>query len=195
MTMNNTPLDSSFQCANFESKKFYLAFFVSEKFTKNQKPHIFAYFWFPHQQMGSMARTFHMPDFNSSCTITHRNFVRIGDKKIFSKKPRTPTFFQICTLKNHLNGRSSLIKHNMTMNNTPLDSSFQCANFESKKFYLAFFVSEKFTKNQKPHIFAYFWFPHQQMGSMARTFHMPDFNSSCTITHRNFVRIGDKHFF
>jgi hypothetical protein len=24
--MNNTPLDSSFQCANFESKKFYLAF-------------------------------------------------------------------------------------------------------------------------------------------------------------------------
>jgi hypothetical protein len=85
-----------------------------------------------------MARTFHMPDFNSSCT--HRNFVRIGDKKNFSKKPRTPTFYQICTLKNHLNGRSSLIKHNMTMNNTPLDSSFQCANFESKKFYLAFFV-------------------------------------------------------
>jgi hypothetical protein len=34
--MNNTPLDSSFQCANFESKKFYLAFFVSEKFTKNK---------------------------------------------------------------------------------------------------------------------------------------------------------------
>jgi hypothetical protein len=64
--MNNTPLDSSFQCANFESKKFYLAFFVSEKFTKNQKPHIFAYFWFLHQQMRSMARTFHMPDFNSS---------------------------------------------------------------------------------------------------------------------------------
>jgi hypothetical protein len=79
------------------------------------------------------------------------------------------------------------------MNNTPLDSSFQCANFESKKFYLAFFISEKFTKKQKPHIFAYFWLPHQQMGSMARTFHMPDFNSSCT--HRNFVRIGDKHSF
>jgi hypothetical protein len=87
-----------------------------------------------------MAGTFPMPDFNSSHTITHRNFVRIGDKKIFSKKPRTPTFYQICTWKKHLNGRSSLIKHNMTMNYTPLDSSFQCASFESKKIYLAFFV-------------------------------------------------------
>jgi hypothetical protein len=45
--MNNTPLDSSFQCANFESKKFYLAFFVSEKFTKNQKPHISCKFLVP----------------------------------------------------------------------------------------------------------------------------------------------------
>jgi hypothetical protein len=76
-----------------------------------------------------MAGTFPMPDFNSSHTITHRNFVRIGDKK-FSRK----------NLSKHLNGRSSLIKHNMTMNYTPLDSSFQCASFESKKFYLAFFV-------------------------------------------------------
>jgi hypothetical protein len=50
-------------------------------------------------------------------------------------------------------------------------------------------------KKPKTHIFAYFWLPHQQMGSMAGTFPMPDFNSSYTITHRNFVRIGDKNFF
>jgi hypothetical protein len=35
--MSYTPLDSSFQCASFEMKKFDLAFFVEEKFTKNQK--------------------------------------------------------------------------------------------------------------------------------------------------------------
>jgi hypothetical protein len=37
MTMNYTPLDSSFQCASFETKKFDLAFFVEEKFTKKKK--------------------------------------------------------------------------------------------------------------------------------------------------------------
>jgi hypothetical protein len=142
--------------------------------------------------MRSMAGTFPTPDFNSSYTITHRNFVRISDKKFFSKKPWTPTFYQNWTRKKHLNGRSSLIKHNMTMNYTPLDSSFQCASFESKKFYLAFLVWEKFTKNQK---ISYFWIPHQQMRSMAGTLPTPDFNSSYTITHRNFVRIGDKKFF
>jgi hypothetical protein len=46
---------------------------------------MFAYFWLPHQQMGSMAGTFPMPDFNSSYTITQRNFVPIGDKKKFRK--------------------------------------------------------------------------------------------------------------
>jgi hypothetical protein len=39
--MNSTPLDSSFQCASFEPKKFYLPFFVLEKFTKNKKTLIF----------------------------------------------------------------------------------------------------------------------------------------------------------
>jgi hypothetical protein len=113
-------------------------------------------------------------------------------QNFFLKKPWTPTFYQNCTRKKHLNGRSSLIKHNMTMNYTPLDSSFQCASFESKKFYLAFLVWEKFTKNQKN---SYFWIPHQQMRSMAGTLPTPDFNSSYTITHRNFVRISDKKFF
>jgi hypothetical protein len=61
-------------------------------------------------------------------------------QNIFSKKPRTPPFYRICTPKKHLNGHSSLIKHTMTMNSTPLDSSFQCASFEPKKFYLPFFV-------------------------------------------------------
>jgi hypothetical protein len=61
-------------------------------------------------------------------------------QKFFSKKPWTPTFYRICTSKKCLNGHSSIIKLNMAMNCTPLDSSFQCASFESKKFYLVFFV-------------------------------------------------------
>jgi hypothetical protein len=61
-------------------------------------------------------------------------------QNFFSKKPWTPTFYRICTSKKRLNGHSSLIKHNMAMNCTPLDSSFQWASFESKKFYLVFFV-------------------------------------------------------
>jgi hypothetical protein len=130
------PLDSSFQFASFEWKKFYLAFFVQEKFTKNQKTHIFAYFWLPHQQMGSTAGTFPMPDFNSSYTITHRNFVRIGHTKFFRKNHDLSNLHP----EKHLNGRSSLIKHNMIMNYAPLDSSFQYASFAWKKFYLAFFV-------------------------------------------------------
>jgi hypothetical protein len=32
-----------------------------------------------------MTGTFPMPEFNSSYTITHRNFARIGDKNIFRK--------------------------------------------------------------------------------------------------------------
>jgi hypothetical protein len=127
--------------------------------------------------MGSMARTFPLPDFNSSYTITHRNFVRIGDKHFF-RKNHYPTFYQICTRKKHLNVRSSLIKHDMIMNYTPLDSSFQCASSELKNFTSLF----SFKRNsQKSHIFAYFWLPHQQMGSMAGTFPLPDFNSSYTV--------------
>jgi hypothetical protein len=76
-----------------------------------------------------MTGTFPMPEFNSSYTITHRDFVRIGDKKIFEKTINT---YRICTPKKHLNGHSSLIKQNMTMNSTPLDSSFQCAAFAEK---------------------------------------------------------------
>jgi hypothetical protein len=64
--MNSTLLDSSFQCASFEPKKFYLPFFVKEKFTKNKKTKKNPYFWLPHQQIGSMTRTFPMPEFNSS---------------------------------------------------------------------------------------------------------------------------------
>jgi hypothetical protein len=66
------------------------------------------------------------------CSNRRQNF--------FSKKPWTPTFYRICTSKKCLNGHSSIIKLNMAMNCTPLDSSFQCASFESKKFYLVFFV-------------------------------------------------------
>jgi hypothetical protein len=43
----------------------------------------------PHQQMGSMTGAFFMPEFNTSYAITHRNFVRIGDK-IFFRKNHVP---------------------------------------------------------------------------------------------------------
>jgi hypothetical protein len=55
--MNYTPLDSSFQCASS-------LFSFKRNLQKNQKTHILAHFWLPHQQMGSMAGTFPMPDFN-----------------------------------------------------------------------------------------------------------------------------------
>jgi hypothetical protein len=101
-----------------------------------------------------MAGTFPMPDFSSSYKITHRNFVRFCHKKFFRKNHEPLTFYQICTRKKLLNGRSSLIKHNMTMNYTPLDSSFQCASFEWKKFYLAFFSLSEIHKKTKKLIFS-----------------------------------------
>jgi hypothetical protein len=77
--------DSSFQCASFELKKFYSIFSFKRNSQKTEKTQIFPYFWLPHQQLGSMTGTFPMPEFNSSYRITHRNFVRIGDKKFFRK--------------------------------------------------------------------------------------------------------------
>jgi hypothetical protein len=106
-------------------------FRLKEIHKKTKKNHIFGYFRLPRQQMGSMTGTFPMPEFNTSYTITHRNFVRIGEKNFFRKNHEPlPTFYRICTSKKRLNGHSSLIKHNMAMNSTPLDSSFQCASFE-----------------------------------------------------------------
>jgi hypothetical protein len=60
--MNYTPLDSSFQCASFESKKFYLAFFVYEKFTKKQKN---SYFWLHTNKWGLW------PELSLCLTSTH----------------------------------------------------------------------------------------------------------------------------
>jgi hypothetical protein len=76
MTVNSTQLDSFFQ-------KILPHFFRFKEIHIKLKTHIFGYFWLPHQQMGSMTGTFPMPEFNSSYTITHRNFVRIRDKKFF----------------------------------------------------------------------------------------------------------------
>jgi hypothetical protein len=84
--------------------------------------------------MGSMAGTFTIPEFNSSYTITDSNLVRIGDKKFFGKKPRTPPFYLIFSSENHLNAHSSLIKPHMAMNFAPLDCSCQGASSEPKKF-------------------------------------------------------------
>jgi hypothetical protein len=77
-------VDCSCQGASSEPKKIYLDFSVLEKFRKNQKKHIF---WPPSKKMGSMAGTFAIPEFISSYTTTNSNLVRIGDQKIFGKKP------------------------------------------------------------------------------------------------------------
>jgi hypothetical protein len=87
MPMNFTPLDCPCQGASSESKKIYLDFSVLEKFAKKTKN---PYFWFPQQKMGSMAGTFTIPDFNSSCTITDSNLVRIGDKKFLENNHLPP---------------------------------------------------------------------------------------------------------
>jgi hypothetical protein len=96
-----------------------------------------------------MARTFTIPEFNSSYTITDSNLVRIGDKKFLEKT----TFYLIFTSENHLNAHSSLIKPHMAMNFAPLDCSCQGASSEPKKIYLDFSVLEKLAKNQIIHIF------------------------------------------
>jgi hypothetical protein len=133
-----------------------------------------------------MTGNFPIPEFNTSYTITHRNFVRIRDK-IFFEKSMNPTFYRICTPKKHLNCHSSLIKPNTTMNSTPLDSYFLLL---ARKNFTSLF---SFKRNSQK--ISYFWLPHQQLGFMTGNFPMPVFNTSYTITHRNFVRIRDKKFF
>jgi hypothetical protein len=140
--------------------------------------------------MGSMAGTFTIPEFNSSYTIIDSNLVRIGDKK-FLERTTYPPFYLIFTSENHLNAHSSLIKPHMAMNFAPLDCSCQRASSESKKIYLYFSVLENIAKKPKN---PYFWLPQQEMGSMAGTFTIPEFNSSYTIIDSNLVRIGDKKF-
>jgi hypothetical protein len=85
MTMNYTPWIPLFNTLLLSRKKFTLLLSFKRNSQKTKKTHILAHFLLPHQQMGSMAGTFPMPDFNSSYTITHRNFVRIGDKNVFRK--------------------------------------------------------------------------------------------------------------
>jgi hypothetical protein len=87
--MNYTPLDSSFQCASFESKKFYLAFFVYEKFTKNQKNSYFGTFLAPTPTNGVYGRNFpyawlQLIQYNNS-----PQFRSNRPQTIFSKKPWT----------------------------------------------------------------------------------------------------------
>jgi hypothetical protein len=86
MAMNLAPLDWSCQGASSEPKKIYMDFSVLEKFAKTKNP----YFWLPQQEMGSMAGTFPMPEFNSSYIITDSNLVRIGDKKFLENNHVPP---------------------------------------------------------------------------------------------------------
>jgi hypothetical protein len=208
MTMNSTPLDSSFQCASLSRKNFTSLFSFNRNSKKTKKiiflaptptnrvfDRNFPYAWIPlilniapllniiwqwilhrwillfNALLLSRKNFTSLFSFKRNSQKTKKIIFlaptptnRVYDRnfpyawiplilnnnspqfrsnrrqKNFSKKPRTPPFYQICTPKKHLNGHSSLIKHNMTMNSTPLDSSFQCASFEPKKFYLAFFV-------------------------------------------------------
>jgi hypothetical protein len=154
--MNSTPLDSSFQYASWEQKKILPRFFrlrEIHKKTKNPKKLIFL----------APTPTNEVYDRNFPYAwiqlILYNNSPQFGSNRrptIFSKKPWTPTFYRICTPKKHLNGHSSLIKHNMTMNSTPLDSSFQYASWEQKKILPRFFrlrEIHKKTKNPKKLIF------------------------------------------
>jgi hypothetical protein len=139
ITMNSTPLDSSFQCASFERKNFTSLFSFkrnSQKTKKLKKTQIFG----PHTNKSGYDRNFPNAWIPLILNNNSPQFRSNRRQNIFSKKPRTPPFYRICTPKKHLNGHSSLIKHTITMNSTPLDSSFQSASFEPKKFYLPFFV-------------------------------------------------------
>jgi hypothetical protein len=71
-------------------KNFTSVFSFKRNSQKTEKTQVFRYFWLPRQQMGSMTGAFPMPEFNSSHTITHPNFVRIGDK-IFFRKNHVPS--------------------------------------------------------------------------------------------------------
>jgi hypothetical protein len=124
-----------------------------------------------------MAGTFPTPDFNSSYTITHRNFVRISDKKFFRKNheplPSIKIAPGIITIYNwqcvallfwfiHKKPK----KHNMTMNIhtanqrqkifrflyfNALDNEFE--SFE-KIFTTLFWFKRNSQKTKKTHIFA-----------------------------------------
>jgi hypothetical protein len=82
MAMNFAPLDCSCQGASSEPKKKLPGFFRLREIRKKPKN---PYFWLPQQNIGSMAGTFTIPEFNPSYTITDSNLVRIGDKKILEK--------------------------------------------------------------------------------------------------------------
>jgi hypothetical protein len=87
MAMNFAPLDCSCQGASSEPKKIYLDFSVLEKCAKNQKIHIFG----SHSKKWvQWAELLHIPEFNSSYTITDSNLVRIGDKKFLEKNHVLP---------------------------------------------------------------------------------------------------------
>jgi hypothetical protein len=86
-------LDCSGQGASSEPKKIYLDFSVLEKFAKNQKIHIFASNskkWVQRRVRDPEYRTFTIPEFNSSYTITDSNLVRIGDKKFLENNHVPP---------------------------------------------------------------------------------------------------------
>jgi hypothetical protein len=116
MAMNFAPLDCSCQGASSEPKKMYLDFSVLEKFAKNHKIHIFG------RHSKKWVQWPELLLYLNSYTITHRNFVRIVDKHFFRKIHDPLPSIKFAP------GGSSLIKHNMIMNYTPLDSSFQCAS-------------------------------------------------------------------
>jgi hypothetical protein len=81
----------------FWAEKILPRFFRLREIHKKQKN---SYFWLPRQQMGSMTGTFPMSEFKSSYTITHRNFVRIGDNNFFRKNHVLPPSIEFAPRKN-----------------------------------------------------------------------------------------------
>jgi hypothetical protein len=178
MTMNLYTAGFLFSMHFFWVEKNLPRFFRLREIHKKPKNSYFGTFLAPTPTNGVYGRNFPyawlqlIPYNNSPQFRSNRR------QKFFSKKPWTPTFYQICTRKKHLNGRSSLIKHNMTMNYTPMDSSFQCASFESKKNLPRFFRLSEIHKKPKKLIFWHIFGSHTNKWGL-----WPELSLCLTSTH------------
>jgi hypothetical protein len=81
----------------FWAEKILPPFFRLREIQKKQKN---SYFWLPRQQLRSMTGTYPMPEFNTSYRVTHRNFVRIGNKIFFRKNHVLPPSIEFAPRKN-----------------------------------------------------------------------------------------------
>jgi hypothetical protein len=90
MAMNFALLDRTCQGASSEPKKIYLDFSVLEKFTKNQKIHVFGSHSKKWVQWPELLLYLNSTNPIQITAITDSNLVRIGDKKFFEKNHVLP---------------------------------------------------------------------------------------------------------